>query len=297
MPEFSFIFVQFLNGLSQAMVLFLIASGLSLIFGVLGVLNFAHGSLYMLGAYFAYTVVSLLQNTASTFWIAVLVAPVAVALVGGAIESLLLRRLYHREHLYQLLFTYAIVLIVSDAVKFAWGTDNLSISRPPQFASAIKIFSRYFATYDLFLLVVGPCIAAVLWYILNRTTWGRTIRAAASDRETLEALGVDVHKLFTMVFILGSWLGGLGGALAAPRASLYPGMDVEIIVESFIVVVIGGMGSLWGTVLGAFILGQVNAFGILFLPRLAMVFIYALMTLVLIVRPWGLLGKPIIHAR
>ncbi|GIX46238.1 MAG: hypothetical protein KatS3mg131_0449 [Candidatus Tectimicrobiota bacterium] len=297
MPDFSFLLVQFLNGLSQAMTLFLIAAGLSLIFGVLGILNFAHGSLYMLGAYFTFTVVRLFQEDAAAFWLAVLIAPVAVALVSGAIEWLLLRRLYAREHLYQLLFTYAIVLIISDFVKFAWGTDNLSVSRPAVLAGAVRLFTRYFATYDVFLLIAGPCIALGLWLLLTHTHWGKTIRAAAVDREMLAALGVNVPRLFTTVFVFGAWLGGLGGALAAPRASLYPGMDVEIIVESFIVVVIGGIGNLWGTVLGAFVLGQVNAFGILLLPRFAMVFIYALMAIVLITRPWGLLGKPLVQAR
>lgn len=299
MPDLSaladpgFLAVQCLNGLTQAMFLFLIASGLSLIFGVLGVLNFAHGSLYMLGAYLSYTIASLFVGSPAAFWVALILGSIGVALVGGIIESVFLRPVYRREELDQLLVTYALVLIISDLVKLAWGAENRSGSRPALLAGSVDIAGRDFPTYNLFVLAVGPLVALGLWLLLRRTQFGRLVRAAANDREMVGVVGVNVTGLFTGVFMLGAWLGGLGGGLAAPIGAIYPGMDVEIIVESFIVVVVGGMGSLGGTLLGALIIGQLNAFGILFFPRLAIVFVYILMAVVLVIRPWGLLGRPV----
>jgi len=299
MPDLSaladpgFLAVQCLNGLTQAMFLFLIASGLSLIFGVLGVLNFAHGSLYMLGAYLSYTIASLFVGSPAAFWVALILGSIGVALVGGIIESVFLRPVYRREELEQLLVTYALVLIISDLVKLAWGAENRSGSRPALLAGSVDIAGRDFPTYNLFVLAAGPLVALGLWLLLRRTQFGRLVRAAANDREMVGVVGVNVTGLFTGVFMLGAWLGGLGGGLAAPIGAIYPGMDVEIIVESFIVVVVGGMGSLGGTLLGALIIGQLNAFGILFFPRFAIVFVYILMAVVLVIRPWGLLGRPV----
>ncbi|HWN54853.1 MAG TPA: branched-chain amino acid ABC transporter permease [Methylomirabilota bacterium] len=291
----AFVAVQCLNGLTQAMFLFLIASGLTLIFGVLGVLNFAHGSLYMLGAYLSYTIASLFVGRPSAFWVALVLGSLGVALVGGLIEAVFLRPVYRRAELDQLLVTYALVLIIGDVVKFAWGPDNRSISRPAILAGSVLIGGRDFPTYNLVVIALGPLVAAALWLLLTRTQFGRLIRAAASDREMVGVVGADVSRLFTGVFMLGAWLGGLGGGLAAPVGAIYPGMDVEVIAESFIVVVVGGMGSLTGTLLGSLIIGQLNAFGILFFPRFALLFVYVLMVVVLVVRPWGLLGKP--HTR
>jgi len=291
----AFLVVQCLNGLTQAMFLFLIASGLTLIFGVLGVLNFAHGSLYMLGAYLSYTIASLFVGRPSAFWVALVLGSLGVALAGGLIEAIFLRPVYRRAELDQLLVTYALVLIIGDVVKFAWGPDNRSISRPAILAGSVLIGGRDFPTYNLVVIALGPLVAAALWLLLTRTQFGRLIRAAASDREMVGVVGADVSRLFTGVFVLGAWLGGLGGGLAAPVGAIYPGMDVEVIAESFIVVVVGGMGSLTGTLLGSLIIGQLNAFGILFFPRFALLFVYVLMVVVLVVRPWGLLGKP--HTR
>ena len=299
MPDLSaladpgFLAVQCLNGLTQAMFLFLIASGLSLIFGVLGVLNFAHGSLYMLGAYLSYTIASWFVGSPTAFWVALILGSIGVALVGGIIESVFLRPVYRREELDQLLVTYALVLIISDLVKLAWGAENRSGSRPALLAGSVDIAGRDFPTYNLFVLAAGPLVALGLWLLLRRTQFGRLVRAAANDREMVGVVGVNVRGLFTGVFMLGAWLGGLGGGLAAPIGAIFPGMDVEIIVESFIVVVVGGMGSLGGTLLGALIIGQLNAFGILFFPRFAIVFVYILMAVVLVIRPWGLLGRPV----
>jgi len=293
LPDPSFLVIQSLSGLTYAMFLFLIASGLSLIFGILRVLNFAHGSLYMVGAYLTYSFVSYFINAPGQFWWAVICASISVAIIGGMIERFFLSRLYIREELSQLLFTYALVLIIGDFAKIIWGTGQLSISRPAILKGAVQVFGQYFPEYNIFIILIGLGIAFIFWLILNRTRWGRIIRAAALDREMLGSLGVNVSWLFTLVFIIGAWLAGLGGALVAPIAAIVPGMDVEIIINVFIVVVIGGLGSFWGTLLGALVLGQVISFGILVLPRLAIVFIYVLMAVVLIIRPWGLLGKPL----
>jgi branched-subunit amino acid ABC-type transport system permease component len=293
MPDPSFLFAQSLSGLTAAMFLFLIASGLSLIFGVLRVLNFAHGSFYMLGAYLAYQFVQWAGTGPGRFWWAVLGAAVGIAVLGGFVERLLLRHLYGKDELYQLLFTYALVLILSDAARVAWGTGQLSVSRPPGLTGAFRVFGTLIPYYNVFVLLLGPALALIFWGVLYRTRIGRFIRAAALDREMLGALGVNVSRLYTGVFVLGSFLAGLGGALVTPVKTIVPGMDVEIIVEAFIVVVIGGLGSFWGTLLGAVVYGQVLAFGILIIPRFSIFSVFALMAVVLILRPWGLLGRPL----
>jgi branched-subunit amino acid ABC-type transport system permease component len=291
--EPSFVFGQFVSGLTTAMFLFLIASGLSLIFGVLRVLNFAHGSFYMIGAYTAWQLVQWLGPRTESFWLAVLGAALAVALLGALVERLLLRHLYGREELYQLLFTYAVVLILGDLARYTWGTQQLSVPRPPSLEGAWVLFGTQIPYYSLFIMALGPLIAVGFWLVLNRTGAGRLIRAAALDREMLSALGANTSRLYTGMFALGSFFAGLGGALVTPVRAIVPGMDVEIIVEAFIVVVIGGLGSFWGTFLGAVVFGQVLAFGILVFPGFSIFAAFALMAAVLIVRPWGLLGRPL----
>jgi len=291
LPDPSFLLIQSLNGLTYAMFLFLIASGLSLIFGILGILNFAHGSLYMLGAYFTHQFVSLFVDAPGQFWWAAILASFTVAVMGVVIERFFLHHLYVREQLYQLLFTYALVLILSDFAKIIWGTGQFSVSRPAILEGAVPILDQFFPKYNIVVILLGPCIAFTFWFITLRTRWGRKIRAAALDREMLDSLGVNVSRLFTVVFFIGAWMAGLGGALVSPVSAIVPGMDVEIIVNAFIVVVIGGLGSFWGTFLGSLIVGQVYALGILAFPRLSLAFIYVLMALVLILRPWGLLGR------
>jgi len=275
------------------MFLFLIAAGLSLIFGVLRVLNFAHGTFYMLGAYATFQLVQWLGVAGGRFWLTALGGALFVAALGGLVERLLFRHLYGKEELYQLLFTYALALILGDAAKMLWGTQQKSVSRPPELSSAFQVFGATIPTYNLFIILLGPAIALAFWLVLQRTRVGRYIRAAALDRETLGALGVNVDALYTGVFVLASFLGGLGGALISPMRATTPGMDTEVIVEAFVVVVIGGLGSFWGTFLGALIYGQVLSFGILFFPRFSIFAVFALMAAVLMVRPWGLLGRPL----
>jgi len=288
----SSLFGQFMGGLTTAMFLFLIASGLSLVFGIMRVINFAHGSFYMLGAYLAWQGVQWFHPTGVGFWAAALFAACVVGVFGAVVERLFFRSLYGREELYQLLFTYALVLILGDAAKFLWGTQQLSVSTPPVLVGSVQIFGSTQPLYNLFIMVVGPAIAFGGWLVLNRTGVGRLVRAAQMDREMLDALGANVGLIYTGMFVFSSFLAGLSGALVTPIQSIVPGMDVLIIVQAFIVVVIGGMGSFWGTFWGSVIYGEVLSFGILIFPGFSLFSVFALMAVILIVRPWGLFGRP-----
>ena len=289
----SLIAAQVLSGLTTAMFLFLIASGLSLVFGVMRVLNFAHGSFYMIGAYMAWQVVSWLQPMGADFWIAALAAGAGVAVLGAIVERLLLRHLYGLEELYQLLLTYALVLILGDVAKYTWGTEQLSVHRPPILDGGVAVLGTTLPLYNLFVMLVGPAIAIGGGLVLSRSAAGRMLRAAAQDREMLGALGANVGALYTGMFVISSFLAGLAGALITPIESVVPGMDVQIIVQAFIVVVIGGLGSFWGTFWGAVIYGLTLSFGILAFPEFSLFSVFLLMAVVLIVRPWGLFGRPI----
>ena len=289
----SFLFSQFMGGLTTAMFLFLIASGLSLVFGVMRVINFAHGSFYMLGAYLAWQGVhGCTRRPRGSGWRRCS-RPSASALLGAVVERLFFRSLYGRDELYQLLFTYALVLILGDAAKFVWGTGQLSVSTPPILAGSVQIFGTTQPLYTLFIVAIGPAIAFGGWLVLNRTGVGRMVRAAQMDREMLDALGANVGTIYTGMFVVSAFLAGLSGALVTPIQSIVPGMDVLIIVQAFIVVVIGGMGSLWGTFWGSVIYGEVLSFGILIFPGFSLFSVFALMAVILIVRPWGLFGRPL----
>ena len=271
----------------------LFATSLNLLVGYTGLVSFGHAAYFGIGAYTTYQFVQWVGGGPGRFWLAALGGALAVAALGGLVERLLFRHLYGKEELYQLLFTYALVLILSDAAKMLWGTQQKSVSRPPELSGAFTLFGATIPSYNLLIILLGPAIALAFWVVLQRTRVGRYIRAAALDRETLGALGVNVDALYTWVFVLASFLGGLGGALISPMRATTPGMDTEVIVEAFVVVVIGGLGSFWGTFLGALIYGQVLSFGILFFPRFSIFAVFALMAAVLIVRPWGLLGRPL----
>ncbi|MBI4537082.1 MAG: ABC transporter permease [candidate division NC10 bacterium] len=286
--------LQFLTGLTNAMFLFLVASGLSLIFGVTRIINFAHGSFFMLGAYMAASLAAVLPGGAGGYYLGLLLASLAVALLGGLVELLLLRRIYRSAPLYQLLLTFALVLVMADAVRLFWGPENRLGPPPPGLSGSLPILDQQFPTYDLAILLLGPSVAAGLWWLLYRTRWGILIRAATADREMVGALGVKESWLFTGVFVLGSWLAGLAGALQMPRQALTTVLDSTVIAEAFVVVVVGGMGSPFGALLGAVLIGLLQAFGILWLPReFHMVIVFLLMAIVLIFRPWGLLGRPL----
>src|SRR5262245_12001980 len=277
--------IQLLSGLAHAMVLFLIASGLSLIFGVTRIVNFAHGSFYMLAAYLTYSLAAALPLGGMAFYVAVIVSAVAAGLLGLVVEVVLLRRVYRAPELYQLLLTFALVLVIADVVAFVWGRENKTGPTAPGLEGSVRIAGQLFATYDLVLIAVGPLVAAGLWALFYRTRWGVLIRAATQDREMVAVLGVDQRRLFTSVFALGSALAGLAGALQVPRQALTTVMDTTIITEAFVVVVIGGMGSVPGALLAAVLIG------VIVLPRASLVMTFVVMAVVLIARPWGLLGR------
>jgi ABC-type branched-subunit amino acid transport system permease subunit len=293
----SLLLVQLLSGLANAMFLFLIASGLSLIFGVTRIVNFAHGSFYMLAAYLTYSLTAALPGGPAAFYLAALAAALTVAAVGGLVEVLLLRRVYRAPELYQLLLTFALVLVTADVVRYVWGADNKTGPAAPGLAGSVPVAGQLFPSYDLAIILFGPLVALGLWLLFHRTRWGVLIRAATQDREMVAALGVDQARLFTSVFVLGSFLAGLGGALQVPRLALTTVMDTSVIVEAFVVVVIGGMGSVWGALLASLLIGVLNAYGVLLLPKAAIVLIFVVMAVVLVVRPWGLLGRPEIQLR
>ena len=283
----SLFFMNFLNGISLGMLLFLISIGLTIIFGVLGVLNFAHGSLYMLGAYFCFQIISLSHN----FWGALILAPLVVAVVGGIIESLLLRPVYGRDVSFQLLLTFGVLLVLDDAVRLIWGS-GYHIVDPPSFLNGVVHLGGFtYPVYSLFILILGPFIGLGLWAFFRFTLWGKKIRASSMDREMAAGIGINVNRLFTGVFMFGTWLAGMGGALAAPLRAIGPSMGEKIIIESFIVVVIGGLGSFPGAFLGAMILGLINAYGAQYLPKATMALPYILLAIILLTKPRGLLSK------
>ena len=282
--------LQLLSGLASAASLFLVASGLSLIFGVTRIVNFAHGAFYMLGAYIAFTLTDRFSG-AFGFWGGMVAAALAVGCLGAVFEILLLRRIYRAPELFQLLATFGATLVVEDLVLLVWGPEDLLAPRAPGLAGAVLILGKRVPSYDLFLIALGPIVLGLLWLAMHRTRWGVLVRAATQDRDMVAALGVNQKWLFTGVFALGAFLAGLGGALETPRDAVNHTMDLRIIVEIFVVVVIGGLGSIEGAFVAAILVSVLNAFGILILPKISLVLIFLLMAVVLVIRPRGLLGK------
>lgn len=280
---------QILVGLSKTTILFIVSSGLSLVLGVLRIPNLAHGSLYMIGAFLTYSLARLFGGGAAGFALALLLAPVVVALTGLIMERGLFRHLYEREHLMLLLFTFAFTLVFGDLVKLFWGSDYRSLALPQFFQGSVETFGLPFPKYNFFLLAVGPLVAAGLWYLTNHTLIGKISRAAAVDREMVGAVGINVSLIFCAVFVIGCFLAGLGGALVAPTQNITQGMDHGIIMEAFLIVIIGGLGNIWGALLGALIFGLTDAVGILLIPQYAIVFPYIAVVIVLSFRPQGLL--------
>jgi len=295
LPDPSFLLVQALNGLASASSLFIIAAGLTIVFGVTRIVNFAHGSFYMLGAYFGVTLIPRLLEASSTFPMflaAVLAAAVGVGLIGVAMELVLLRRIYTAPELFQLLATFGVVLVVQDMVLQIWGPLDVLGPRAPGLRGAVEILGHRFPAYELFLIVTGPLVLGLLWLLMHKTRFGVLVRAATQDREMVGALGVNQALLFTGALFLGAALAGLGGALQTPKLAANPHMDISVIAEAFVVTVVGGMGSVSGAFLAALLIGQLQAFGILVFPKITLVLVFLLMALVLMVRPWGLMGRP-----
>lgn len=306
--HFTGFIVQFLNGLAEASSLFLVAAGLSLIFGVSRIVNFAHGSLYMLGIYIAYSIVQQWGQSPYGFWASLIAAALVVGALGAAVEVLLLRRIYKAPEMYQLLATFALVLVFNDAALWLWGPDDLLGPLAPGLNGSIQIFDRYLPVYDLALIVIGPGVLLVLWLVLTRTRWGTLIRAATQDREMLGALGVNQARLFTGVFALGAFLAGLGGAIQIPRQPASLMLDLSVIGDAFVVVVVGGMGSIPGAYLAALIIAELKALCValgvveiagvsIAFPKLTLVVEFIFMAFVLVFRPWGLRGKPLVAIR
>ena len=300
--SFSGLLVQLLNGLAGASSLFLVAAGLSLIFGVTRIVNFAHGSFFMVGIYVAYSLVANF-GSAIGFWPSLLLAALAVGVLGALVEILLLRRIYKAPELFQLLATFALGLVIKDAVLWFWGPEELLGPRAPGFTGSVLILGRQFPTYDLFLIVAGPVVLGLLWLLLTKTRWGTLVRAATQDREMVSALGVNQAWLFTAVFALGAVLAGLGGALQLPREPANLDMDLNIIGAAFVVVVVGGMGSIPGAFVAALLIAELKAICIwlglveiagiaVSFSKLTLVVEFVVMAVVLVARPWGLFGRP-----
>jgi len=279
---------QLLVGLSRAMILFVVSAGLTLVLGVLRVPNVFHGSLYMLGAFVAWTVAEAVGHPAG-LWLALAAAPVATAAVGLAVERLLLSRLYHREHLMLILFTFGVMLVLNDLVKMLWGPTYRSLVPPPSLQGAVTVAGVALPRFNLVLLAAGPVVAVGLWLFTHRTRAGKLARAAATDRDMVAVLGVDVGRVFGMAFALGCFLAGLGGALVAPTTSITLGMDHSLLIDSFLIVIVGGLGNLWGALVGSLLFGVTQSVGLLVWPQFAVAFPYAVTAAVLLVRPTGLL--------
>lgn len=280
---------QLLVGLSRTTILFIVASGLSLILGVLRIPNITHGVLYMLGAFFTFSFSVALGGGDLGFWMALALAPIGVAVISAVVERTIFRHLYDREHLMLLLFTFALSLVFSDLVKLIWGADYRSLAAPGWLQGSVAVMGLPFPRYNLFLLFIGPLVAIGLWYLTNRTRIGRISRAAAVDREMVSAMGINVELIFAAVFVIGCFLAGLGGALVAPTQNISQGMDHTIIIEVFLIVIVGGLGNIWGALLGALIFGLTDAFGVMIWPQFAIVFPYGAVVIILLFRPTGLL--------
>lgn len=288
----STILAQFLTGLASAASLFLVAVGLSLIFGVTRIVNFAHGAFYMLGAYIAWSLIQRLGGGALGFWLAVLLAALAVGVLGAALEILVLRRLYRAPELFPLLATFGLVLIIQDLALWLWGPEDLLGPQAPGLDGAVPLLGSMIPTYDLVMIGLTPLVLGLLWWLFHRTRWGILVRAATQDREMTAALGVNQAWLFTTVFFLGALLAGLGGALQLPKGGADLLLALNIIATAFVIVVVGGMGSITGAFLAAVLIGELNAFGVLVFPQLSLVLMFLVMAVVLVLRPQGLLGRP-----
>jgi branched-chain amino acid transport system permease protein len=286
-PEFSTLLAQVFTGLVLGMIYVLLAVGLSLIFGLMTVVNFAHGALYMLGAYFGFF---LLSQTKS-FWVALIVAPLMVGALGLLIERFLIRRLYGRSPDDPLLLTFGLSLILVEGVKVFWGKIDLTLDPPRALAGAVDLGFMTFPAYRIFLIAVTVAVLIALYFFLGRTNIGLIIRAGSRDPLMVRALGIDLGRIWLLVFGLGTALAGLAGILAGPMRGAYAEMGVTMVIESFVVIVVGGMGSLLGAVVAGLLIGQVVGLTTLFLPKAAEIMVFMVMAVVLLVRPSGLFGE------
>jgi branched-chain amino acid transport system permease protein len=275
--------IQLLNGLQLAMLLFLLSVGLSIVLGLMNFINLAHGTLYMLGAYFGLTVVS----TTGSFWLALLLAPLGTALVGMVLYQFLLRRLSGGSPLRQILLTFGVIYVGVEIIRIIWGNDSHSIDPPAILSDQLTVLGTPYPAYRLFIIVLGLVTMGILYLLLERTRIGAIVRASVDDRESAECLGIDTQRLFLAVFALGCMLAGLGGVVAAPVLSVYPGMDIAVLIYILIIVVVGGPGSLPGAALGSLLVGMADTFGRVFIPQFSAFLIYVVMAAFLLLRPQG----------
>ncbi|MCX5910461.1 MAG: branched-chain amino acid ABC transporter permease [Deltaproteobacteria bacterium] len=285
--DLSLLLTNLLYGVTIGSALILIASGLSLTFGVMGVLNFAHGGLCMLGAYFGYTLV---QITGS-FWLSLFLAPMIVAGVGVLMEAFTIRPLYGLNPLYQLLLTVGLAMVIANTVLLTWGGDQLSINLPAYFKGYVHFWGLDYPRFRLFVLLFSAAIATILWITISRTKWGIVVRAGMHDLETVNAFGINIYRVFTIVFAIGAGLAALAGVIIGSMRAINPEMDFELLTSALLVIVIGGMGSFRGAVVGSLLLGVTDAFGAQFFTGAAKFTVWVLMVLVLLFRPEGLLKE------
>ncbi len=279
---------QGLIGLSFSMYLWLLAAGLTLVFGVLGVLNFAHGSFFMLGAFAAFT---FYEKLGINFFLSILLSLVSVGIIGVIFERFFLRKIYNLDLPYQLILTFGFILIFDDLVKMVWGGVAMIPPMPGFLEGNLTVLGRPYPFYNLFIIIAGLAVAFLLWITLEKTWWGRMIRASASDREMAGAIGVNIPFLFTTVFVFSAMLAALGGALGTPVRIVAPGIGTAMIIQAFVITVIGGLGNLKGAFVGALIVGILTSFGILLFPIFELFIIFVVMTIVLLIKPEGLFGK------
>jgi branched-chain amino acid transport system permease protein len=282
-----FLVTQCVNALSQAALLFFLGVGLTLIFGIMRIVNFAHGSIYMLGAFVGYTA----ARITGSFWAALIAAPILVALFGTAFEFGILRRLYRRDGSAFLMVTFGLALILGEVIRLVWGSEALQVKGPAAFSGVVFILDEPFPVYRLFLAGAGIVVALAIWQFLERTRLGLLIRATSQNAEMVHALGTDVNLVRSGVFGIGCGFAALGGVLAAPLVTASLGMAASVIIDAFVIVIIGGMGSFPGSLIGALLVAFVQVFGNYYFPDLALAFMYLIMLVVLVVRPGGLLGK------
>jgi branched-subunit amino acid ABC-type transport system permease component len=280
--------IQLTNGLVFSLLLFLMAAGLSLIFGLMEVVNLAHGTFYLIGGYVGLTIVSWLGN----FWLALLIAPLSVGALGLLLEITLLRRLYRRGHLDQVLFMFGVALIGADLMRWAWGAYVLTISTPPLLAGQVDVMGIAFPIYRLTMIALGLLIAGLLWLVIERTRIGAIVRAGVSDAQMVGGLGINIERVFAGVFAVGCGLAALSGVAAAPIVNLYPGLDFEILILAMVVVVVGGLGTLKGAFWGSLLIGMADTFGKSSqLAQFSSFVIFVIMGLVLLIKPTGLFGR------
>ncbi|MCG6911526.1 MAG: branched-chain amino acid ABC transporter permease [Deltaproteobacteria bacterium] len=278
---------QGIHGLAYGMILFLIASGLTLIFGMMGILNLAHAAFFMLSAYFCYQVVA----WTGSFWIALLVAPVATGVIGVFLERFLLRKVHAFGHIGELILTVGVSLVLLEGVKIFWGTESLPVHVPGILEGLITAGGLNYPIYRLFIIGLSAVVLVVLALILYKTRLGMVVRAAVSDADMVDALGINVPLVFMLVFGVGTWMAGVAGVAIAPILTVFPGLADQVGMDAFIVVVVGGFGSLGGALLVAIICGLLNSYGVQFVSQLAPVLMYVFMAIVLVFKPMGLFGE------